>query len=290
MEQYNKKELQRNNDHTFIIAEMSANHCGSFDLAKKIICAAADCGVDAVKLQTYTADTMTIDCRTDTFKIEGGLWDNWYLYDLYREAATPWEWQQELFDYAAGIGLELFSTPFDATSVDFLEKMRVKRHKIASFEAIDIPFVEYVASTGKPLIISTGLCAEQDIHNILDACDRKGNNDITLLKCTSAYPAPLEQMNLLTIPDMQVRFGVNVGLSDHTMHPETAVAAVALSGIIYKNRKRTNKVLWAVVGAEGFINFLSAVLQAAEKIAIVGLVYRYPGDQGALFGFMLEAD
>lgn len=217
---------------TYIIAEMSANHCGDLELAKKIIAKAKECGADAVKLQTYTADTMTIDCRNDYFKVSGGtLWDNKYYYDLYGEAYTPWEWQGELKQYADSIGIELFSTPFDKTAVDFLESIGVKYYKIASFEAIDLPLIKYTASKQKPMIISTGISSEEEMQEAIDACKSVGNHDITLLKCTSAYPAKLEDMNLLTIPDMIEKFGsqwVKIGLSDHSMNIETVVAAVAL--------------------------------------------------------------
>lgn len=218
--------------HVFIIAEMSANHCGDKKLAKEIIKAAKDCGVDAVKLQTYTADTMTIDCKNEYFKISGGTnWDGKYLYDLYKEAYTPWEWQKELKDYADEVGIELFSTPFDRTSVDFLESIGVGRYKIASFEAVDIPLVRYAASKGKPMIVSTGICSLAEMQDVVDACKAEGNEDLTLLKCTSAYPAKLEDMNLATIPDMISRFGsqgVKIGLSDHSMNIETVVTGVAL--------------------------------------------------------------
>ncbi len=217
---------------TFVIAEMSANHCGDKELAKRIIATAKDCGADAVKIQTYTADTITLDCKADCFKVGGGtLWDGKYLYDLYKEAYTPWEWQRELKEYADSIGIELFSSPFDNSAVDFLEDIGVSRYKIASFEAVDIPLVRYTAAKGKPMIISTGICSESEIQDVIDACHAEGNEDITLLKCTSAYPAKLEDMNILTIPDMVARFGsqgVKIGLSDHSMSVETVVAAVAL--------------------------------------------------------------
>ena len=220
----------------FIIAEMSANHCGDKELAKKIIKSAYDCGVDAIKLQTYTKDTMTIDCKTDIFKVKGGtLWDDKYLYDLYAEAYTPWEWQKELKEYADSIGIELFSTPFDNTAVDFLESIGVKKYKIAAFEAIDFQLIKYCASKGKPMIISTGVSTFEDIQGAIDACKSVGNNDITILKCTSAYPANIEEMNLITIKDMYEKFapqGVKIGLSDHTMNIETVVAAVALGAAV----------------------------------------------------------
>lgn len=220
----------------YIIAEMSANHCGDKELAKKIIAKAKECGADAVKIQTYTADTMTIDCKTDIFKVKGGtLWDGKYLYDLYKEAYTPWEWQKELKEYADSIGIDFFSTPFDKTAVDFLENMNVTKYKIASFEAIDYPLIKYAASKGKPMIISTGISTLEEIQEAINVCKSAGNNDITILKCTSAYPAELKDMNLITIKDMYERFapqGVKIGLSDHTMNIETPIAAVALGATV----------------------------------------------------------
>ena len=220
-------------DGVFIIAEMSANHCGDFELAKKIISAAKESGADAVKIQTYTADTITIDCKNDEFLIKegGNLWKGRYLYELYQKASTPWEWQPRLKEFADAIGIPFFSTPFDYTAVDFLEKMKVPMYKIASFEAMDYPLIKYAAKFGKPIIISTGVSSLEEMQGAIDACKEVGNNDITLLKCTSAYPARLEDMNLLTLRDMAERFGpqgVKVGLSDHSMSIEPVVAAVAL--------------------------------------------------------------
>ncbi|MDR2766186.1 MAG: pseudaminic acid synthase [Holosporaceae bacterium] len=232
---------------TFIIAEMSANHCGDLGLAKRIIAKAKECGVDAIKLQTYTADTITIDCKNDHFKVSGGtLWDDRYLYDLYGEAYTPWEWQKELKDYAESVGLELFSTPFDNSAVDFLESIGVARYKIASFEAIDYNLVKYAASKQKPMIISVGISSLEEIQEAVDACKSVGNDNITLLKCTSSYPAPLESMNLLTIPDMIQRFGpqgVKIGLSDHSMNVETVVAAVALGAKVVEKHFTLDRAL-----------------------------------------------
>lgn len=231
----------------FIIAEMSANHCGDKELAKRIIAAAKDAGADAVKVQTYTADTMTLDCKSKLFKIKGGtLWDDRYLYDLYKEAYTPWEWQGELKAYADSLGIEFFSTPFDKTAVDFLESIDVPRYKIASFEAVDLPLVKYAAAKGKPMIVSTGICSLEEIQDVVDACKEVGNNDITLLKCTSAYPAKLDDMNLATIPDMVRRFGpqgVKVGLSDHSMNVETVVAAVALGATVVEKHFTLDRAL-----------------------------------------------
>lgn len=231
---------------TFIIAEMSANHCGDIKLAKEIIKTAKEIGADAVKIQTYTADTMTIDCDKAEFKISDpkSLWYGETLYALYQKASTPWEWQKELKDYAEKeIGIEFFSTPFDNTAVDFLESINVQRYKIASFEAIDIPLIEYAAAKGKPMIISTGICSKEEIHEAVEACKNAGNNDITLLKCTSSYPAPLESMNILTIPDMIQEFGVKVGLSDHSMNIEPVVAAVALGARVIEKHFTLDRAL-----------------------------------------------
>ncbi|MBN1824266.1 MAG: pseudaminic acid synthase [Endomicrobiales bacterium] len=217
----------------FIIAEMSANHNQDLKVALKTIKAAKEAGADAVKLQTYTADTLTIDCKNKYFRIRGGtLWDGKTLYNLYKQACTPWEWHQRLFRYAKKLGLVCFSTPFDRSAVDFLEKLKTPAHKIASFEITDIPLIEYAASKKKPMIISTGIAALSEIWDAVSACRRKGNNKLALLKCTSAYPARPEDMNLKTIPDMIKRFGVIVGLSDHTLGPSAAVAAVSLGAKI----------------------------------------------------------
>ncbi len=219
-------------DGVMIVAEMSANHCGRLDLAKKLISGAKACGADAVKLQTYTADTMTLDCKAECFKVHGsGQWDGQYLYDLYKGAELPWEWHAELKSHADSVGIDLFSSPFDKTAVDFLEDIGVSRYKIASFEAVDIPLIRYAAAKGKPMVISTGICTPEEMQEAVDACHAEKNNDITLLKCTSAYPASPETMNLATIGDMISRFGpqgVKVGLSDHTMTTEAAVVAVSL--------------------------------------------------------------
>jgi len=219
----------KTNEKVFIIAELSANHNGSLDTALRTIDAMKEAGADAVKLQTYTPGTITLDCDSELFTIsQGTLWDKRKFFDLYAEAMTPWEWHPILFDHARNLGMEAFSSPFDPSAVDFLDKLNVPAYKIASFEITDIPLIEYTASKGKPIIISTGIARQEDIEEALEACRRVGNDQITLLKCTSAYPAPLEEMNLLTITDMQRRFGVTVGLSDHTMSLAAPVAAVAL--------------------------------------------------------------
>lgn len=213
----------------FIIAELSANHGGELDIALETVRAAKRAGADAIKLQTYTADTITLDVRSDYFKIKQGThWDGQYLYDLYKEASLSWDWHKPIFEEAKKQGLVCFSSPFDKSAVDFLETLNVPIYKIASFEINDIPLIEYVASKGKPVIISTGIASIEDIELALETCRKAGNNDITLLKCTSEYPAAPENANLITIPDLKARFNVEVGLSDHTMGIEGPVVAVAL--------------------------------------------------------------
>jgi pseudaminic acid synthase len=218
---------------TLIIAELSANHNHDIEIAKKSILMAKQSGADAIKIQTYTADTLTINCRNEYFMIQGGLWDGYSLYDLYEEALTPWEWHRELFEYARNeVDIDIFSSPFDSTAVDFLEQFKPSYYKIASFEIFDIPLLEYVASKGRPIIISTGIATLADIELAIQSCRRIGNNNITLLKCTSSYPAPIEEANLLTIPNMKETFGVEVGLSDHTLGANAAIAAVALGATV----------------------------------------------------------
>jgi len=214
---------------TFIVAELSANHNGSLDVAKKTILAAAESGADAVKLQTYTADTLTIECDKPNFQIKSEtLWDGLTLYELYKKAYTPWEWHEELFAYGRSLGLTVFSTPFDYTAVDFLEELSNPIIKIASFEAMDYLLIAYAAKKMKPMVISTGVLSLEEIGNAVKTCRNAGNNDITLLVCTSEYPAKPEDAQLLKIKDLKGRFDVNVGLSDHTMGIAVASAAVAL--------------------------------------------------------------
>lgn len=217
---------------TFIIAELSANHNGSIENAMATIQAAAEAGADGIKLQTYTADTITIDHDGPGFVIEGGLWNGRKLYELYQEAHTPWEWHESLFKAARDLGLECFSSPFDPTAVDLLERLDNPIYKVASFEITDIPLIEYIASKGKPVIISTGIATEQEIQEAIDACYRMKNHEITLLQCTSAYPAPIAEANLLNMVDMRKKFNVSTGLSDHTMGHTVATAAVALGATI----------------------------------------------------------
>lgn len=213
---------------TFIIAEMSANHNQHLDIALDTIRAAKKAGADAVKIQTYTADTLTLDCDKPDFVCGKGLWEGQTLYSLYQKAYTPWEWHEEIFRVAREEGITCFSTPFDKTAVDLLESLNNPIYKIASFEITDIPLIKYIASKQKPIILSTGIAMEEDIRLALDTIHAEGNKDVTLLKCTSAYPAPIEDANLLTIPDMKQRFGVKVGLSDHTEGSVVPMTAVAL--------------------------------------------------------------
>ncbi|MDA7848319.1 pseudaminic acid synthase [Sulfurospirillum sp.] len=216
-------------DGVFIIAELSANHNGNLQNALDTIKAAKDIGANAIKLQTYTADTLTLDCDKEDFIIKGGtLWDGKKLYDLYKEAYTPWEWHFELFEYARSLDIDIFSTPFDKSAVDFLEQFNPTCYKIASFEITDYELVRYTASKGKPIIISTGISTKEEIEDVVKICHEVGNENIILLKCTSAYPAPLEDANLNTIPDLAKTFGVISGFSDHTLGTTAPIAAVTL--------------------------------------------------------------
>lgn len=217
----------------YIVAEISANHNQDYEEAVRLIHAAKDAGADAVKLQTYTPDTITIDCKGGSFQAgKGTLWEGRCLYDLYREAYTPWEWHAGLFNVARELGLDIFSTAFDPTAVSFLEDLSVPLHKVASFEIVDIPLIEMMAKTGKPLIISTGMATLGEIEEAIAAARSAGAKQIALLKCTSAYPAPPEEMNLRTIPHLAEAFNVPVGLSDHTLGVEVPVAAVAVGACI----------------------------------------------------------
>jgi pseudaminic acid synthase len=217
----------------YIVAELSANHGGDFQRALRLVEVAKEAGADAVKLQTYTADTLTLDSDAEAFRVRGGtLWDGRTLHDLYREAHTPWEWQPKLKARADELGLDLFSSPFDANAVEFLERMGVPAHKIASFEIVDLELIRCAAGTGKPLIISTGMASREEIGDAVRTARDGGAAGVALLKCTSAYPAPPEEMNLRAIPALAKAFDVPVGLSDHTMGTAVAVAAVALGACI----------------------------------------------------------
>ena len=216
----------------FVIAEMSANHNGSLDNAFQIIDEAKNAGADAVKMQTYSPDTMTLNIDSLDFQIDGGLWDGWTLYELYKWAQTPWDWHKPLFDHANKIGITIFSSPFDFSAVDLLEDLNAPAYKIASFEAVDLPLIRYVASTRKPMIISTGMAELEEIQEAIEAARDGGCEEIAILHCVSGYPAPAEDYNLRTIPDLIERFGLVTGLSDHMLGNSTAIASIALGASI----------------------------------------------------------
>tara|TARA_R110000765_G_scaffold143852_4_gene245605 strand:- start:181 stop:1206 length:1026 start_codon:yes stop_codon:yes gene_type:complete len=255
----------------FIIAELSANHGGKLEIAKETVRAAKRAGADAIKLQTYTADTITMNGTQNHFKISQGThWDGQYLYDLYKEAYLPWEWHKELFDTAKEEGLVCFSSPFDFTAVDFLETLDCPIYKIASFEITDIPLIEYVAKKGKPIIISTGIAALEDIELAIKTCKDVGNNDITILKCTSAYPADPEDSHLLTIADIIKRFNVRSGLSDHTLGIEAPVVSVCVGGSVIEKHFILDKSIGGAdahfsLDEEEFTKMVKAV-RTAEKM------------------------
>jgi pseudaminic acid synthase len=229
-------------DHApYIIAEMSANHNGNIGNALKIIEQASQAGADAVKLQTYTADTITLNSDSEEFQIKGGLWDGRTLYDLYQEASMPWEWHKPLFDHARNIGITIFSSPFDSTAIDLLEDLNAPAYKIASFEAVDLPLIRYAAGTGKPMIISTGMADEDEIGEAIAAARDGGCKELAILHCVSGYPAPAEDYNLRTIPDMIEKFGVVTGLSDHTLDNTTAITSVALGASIIEKHFTLNR-------------------------------------------------
>jgi len=264
-----------NNERVFIIAELSANHGHDINIAKKTIKAAKDSGADAIKLQTYTAKTLTINCHNDYFKLnQGTLWDGRTLYNLYEEAYTPWEWHKELMDYANQLGLIIFSTPFDKTAVDFLEELNVPAYKIASFEIVDIPLVEYIASKKKPVIISTGIATLKEIEDAVKACRRMGNEQIILLKCTSSYPAKVADANLLTMKNMKETFGVEIGLSDHTLGSTVPIVSVALGAKIIEKHFILDKSIGGPdasfsMDKDEFSKMVNAVREAEQSLGKV---------------------
>jgi pseudaminic acid synthase len=258
----------------FIIAELSANHNGSIDTAIETIRAAKRAGADCIKLQTYTCDTMTIDSDKDDFVIKGTIWDNQNLYKLYQEAYTPWEWHEELFKVAEEEGLVCFSSPFDKKSVDFLEKLNTPAYKIASFEITDIPLIEYVASKGKPVIISTGIAELEDIELALQTCRKVGNDQIALLKCTSSYPAPIEEANMIMVQDLAKRFNVISGLSDHTIGATVPIVATAFGAKIIEKHFILDRSIGGPdasfsMNEKEFTEMVKSVREAESSIGLV---------------------
>jgi len=264
-----------NTDGTFIIAELSANHGGKIEIAKKTIKAAKEIGANAIKLQTYTPETITLDSNKKDFIITGGtLWDGKKLYELYDEAHLPWEWHKELFEYARKIEIDIFSSPFDKTAVDFLEQFEPSAYKIASFEITDYELIRYTASKMKPIIISTGIATMEEIQDVVDICRKEGNNDIILLKCTSAYPAALEEANLMTIPSLAEKFGVIAGFSDHTLGITAPVVAVALGAKVIEKHFILDKSIGGAdadfsLDKETFSQMIKAVRDAENLLGKV---------------------
>ncbi len=262
------------NSPVFIIAELSANHNGSIDTAIETIRAAKRAGADCIKLQTYTADTITLDSDEDDFIIKGTIWDGKKLHTLYQEAYTPWEWHEELYKVAHDEGLVIFSSPFDKTAVDLLEDLNSPAYKIASFEITDIPLIEYVASKMKPIIISTGIAELQDIELALETCRKVGNNDIALLKCTSSYPAPIEEANMCMVKDLAERFGVISGLSDHTMGSTVAIVATAFGAKIIEKHFILDRSIGGPdasfsMNEEEFTAMVKSIREAEKAIGII---------------------
>lgn len=270
---------------TFIIAEMSANHNQHLDIALNTIRMAKKAGADAVKIQTYTANTLTLDCDKPDFQVGKGLWEGETFYSLYQKAFTPWEWHEEIFRVAHEEGITCFSTPFDKTAVDLLESLDNPIYKIASFEITDIPLIRYIAQKQKPIILSTGIAMEEDIQLALDTIDAEGNKDVTLLKCTSAYPASIEEANLRTIPDMRQRFGVKVGLSDHTEGCVVPMTAVALGAEVIEKHFIINRSIGGPdatfsMEAEEFKDMVDNVRSVEKALGVAS----YPVDPSKIKG------
>lgn len=269
----------------YIIAEMSANHGGSLDTALEIVREAAKAGADCVKIQTYTADTITIDCDNEYFRIKSGLWDGYKLYDLYTDAGTPWEWQARIREECAACGVDFLSTPFDNTAVDFLESIGCEAYKIASFELVDLPLIEYAARKGKPMIISCGMGSAEEIQDAVDACRRAGNEQIVLLKCCSEYPANWADMHLANIPDMQKRFGVPVGLSDHSAGSLAAVVGATLGACVIEKHVKLEGVTSADSEFSMTMQEFAQMVQDVKAAAAIRGEVQYgptPGEQGNL--------
>ena len=259
------------NSPVFIIAELSANHNGSIETAIETIKAAKRAGADCIKLQTYTADTLTINCNSEDFLVKGTIWEGRNLYDLYQEAYTPWDWHEELFRVANDEGLICFSSPFDKSAVDLLEKLNTPAYKIASPEITDIPLIEYVASKNKPVILSTGIAELADIEMAIDACRRMGNNQIAVLKCTTSYPAPIEEANLIMIKEFQERFGIVPGLSDHTMGIIAPIVSVCYGAKIIEKHFIIDRTMGGVdssfsLDEKEFTEMVTSVRNAEKSI------------------------
>lgn len=273
------------NGGVYVIAEMSANHGGNIEHALEIVRQAAKAGADCLKIQTYTADSITINCDSEEFMIHGGLWDGYKLYDLYTDAGTPYEWQARIKEECESCGIDFLSTPFDNTAVDFLEEIGCEAYKIASFELVDIPLIEYTASKGKPMIMSCGMSTVEEIQDAIDACHRVGNEQIILLKCCSEYPANWKDMHVANIPDMIDRFGVKVGLSDHSAGSIAAVVAVSMGACVIEKHVKLDGIESAdskfSMSMDDFADMVNAVRDAKM---IVGNVYYGPtkGEQGNL--------
>lgn len=266
--------LLNENSNVFIIAELSANHNGCIETAIETIRAAKRAGANCIKLQTYTPDTMTIDSDKDDFVIKGTIWNGKNLHKLYQEAFTPWEWHEQLFSVAKEEEIECFSSPFDNTAVDFLEKLNTPAYKIASFEITDIPLIEYVASKGKPVIISTGIAELTDIELAIDACKRMGNEDIALLKCTSSYPAPIDEANLVMINDFTGRFGLLSGLSDHTMGAVAPLVATVMGAKIIEKHFILDRAIGGPdasfsMNEKEFTHMVKSIRHAESAIGVV---------------------
>jgi len=259
----------------YIIAELSANHGHDIEIAKKSILAAKEAGADAVKLQTYTADTLTIDCDNEYFTLKDTIWEGTTLYSLYKAAYTPWEWHPLLFKYAESIGMKCFSTPFDNSAVDFLEQFNPPIYKVASFELVDIPLIKYIASKKRPIIMSTGIATLEEIDDAIAACKEMGNDDITLLKCTSSYPAKLSDANLSDIKLLKDRYGVKVGLSDHTLGSTAAQIAVGLGAEVFEKHFILDKSIGGPdasfsVDKDELREYVDAIRDAEEALGIMG--------------------
>ncbi len=274
-------------DGVYIIAELSANHGRDINIAKETIKVAKEIGANAIKLQTYRADTITLDSSREDFIIRGGtLWDSKRLYDLYREAYLPWEWHRELFDYAKEIGIDIFSSPFDRSAVDFLEQFNPIAYKIASFEITDYELIRYSASKGKPIIISTGVASIEEIYDVVNICREVGNSNIILLKCTSSYPAPLEDANLKMIPELKERFGVEVGFSDHTIGSTAPIVATTLGAKVIEKHFILDKSIGGAdanfsMDRDEFANMVRAV-RDTEKL-LGDIIYNMDKSKGRVF-------